>query len=307
MIKQRQRSRYNYKKLVFIITLFFVSTIATKVVAQNKQVLVSIAPLESMVTQMLEGVTKPELLFAATTDPHHLHIKPSQKNVLDQADIFIFIHPAFETGLATILPTLSRKTHMVALGELLENHLLTLRGTHHHDDDHHHQQHLDYHFWLSPQLMSLASQKLLSVLIEIFPEHKDTITHNTHLWQHRMQQLRAKLQADLSTFNVPYYVAHDAYQYFEQDFHLKSENNWQIMPEIGWSPKTLEGLIQALSQHKTACFFYDTHSPQQLTHFLEERAPHIYIQVLNPLVENYEHMLNDIAHAFLKCADQEKR
>ena len=66
-------------------------------------VVVSIKPIHSIVSALMEGVSKPQLLLESNDSAHTFHLKPSQLSLLSNADLVITIGDSFETASKKLL------------------------------------------------------------------------------------------------------------------------------------------------------------------------------------------------------------
>ena len=70
--------------------------------AEVPKVVADIAPVHSLVAQVMQSVGTPALLLAPNVSPHHATLRPSQANALQQADLVVMIGE----GLTPSLPGL---------------------------------------------------------------------------------------------------------------------------------------------------------------------------------------------------------
>ena len=76
-------------------------------------VVVSIKPIHSIVTALMEGVSRPQLLLESSDSAHTFHLKPSQLNLLSNAELVITIGDGFETGLKKTLRNIKIGSHII--------------------------------------------------------------------------------------------------------------------------------------------------------------------------------------------------
>ena len=91
-------------------------------------VVVSIKPIHSIVTALMEGVSSPQLLLESSDSAHTFHLKPSQLNLLSNADLVITVGDGFETGLKKTLGNIKDGSHIIA-SEIDGLHLFHFRNT----------------------------------------------------------------------------------------------------------------------------------------------------------------------------------
>ena len=119
----------------------------------SEHVVVSIKPLHSLVSGVMEGVGTPDLIVDGAGSPHSYSLKPSQAQDLQDADIVFWIGPALEPFLEKAIATLGSNARKVALMDAPGLTLLPTRSGgafehhHHHDDEaeHHEEGHEHEH------------------------------------------------------------------------------------------------------------------------------------------------------------------
>jgi len=75
-------------------SLLIVLLLTTNIFAAPN-IVVSIKPIHSIVSNITQGITTPKLLLKNNQSPHQFHLKPSQLSLIDQADLIVSIHPNF--------------------------------------------------------------------------------------------------------------------------------------------------------------------------------------------------------------------
>ncbi len=126
---------------VFVMSLAVVS----QSYAQAPKVVVDIAPLHSLVTQVMDGVGEPDLLIHPEMSPHSYHLRPSEAKALSQADIVFWVGegltPWLEKPLSSLAGSATQIEMMAVEGTTLHGFRegATFEAHDHHDDkkDHH--------------------------------------------------------------------------------------------------------------------------------------------------------------------------
>lgn len=114
--------------------------------AESPQVAVSIKPIHSLVSGVMEGVGTPQLIVKSGS-PHGYTLRPSEARTLSHADLVIWVGHELESFLDKPLKTLAKDAKKLELADQLAGSLLTKRDfgnwEHHdhsehaaHDDDH---------------------------------------------------------------------------------------------------------------------------------------------------------------------------
>ena len=68
--------------------------------SEPPKVLTDIAPVHSLVAQVMGDLGEPELLLQASDEIHHLQLRPSQARAIARADVVIWVGPGLEPWLA---------------------------------------------------------------------------------------------------------------------------------------------------------------------------------------------------------------
>ena len=76
-------------KFLSTTSAFLLST--SMLVADVPKVTVDIAPVHSLVSKVMNGVGKPDLIIPAGASPHEYQLKPSNAQSLEDADIVFWI------------------------------------------------------------------------------------------------------------------------------------------------------------------------------------------------------------------------
>jgi len=130
--------------------------------ADAPKVAVDIAPLHSLVSQVMEGVAEPDLIIPAESSPHEYALRPSQARALAEANVVFWmgeeLTPWLEKAMnnvagsaqkVAVLDLESTTTYAFREGATFEGHAHHEDEEHHdehgHDDDHKHEEHKDEH------------------------------------------------------------------------------------------------------------------------------------------------------------------
>ena len=103
----------SYQKLTAIVSLGFLSLSAKAV----PSVATDITPVHSLVSQVMAGVGKPNLLIQSGASPHHYSLSPSEAEALEEADLVFWIGEGLTPWLERSLENLSPDSKKI---ELLE-------------------------------------------------------------------------------------------------------------------------------------------------------------------------------------------
>ena len=108
------------------------------------RVVVSIKPLHSLVSAVMEGVAEPHLIMRGAVDPHTYTMRPSDALMLEKAHVVFLVDEAMETAVAAQIRNLAGNAKVVELSGaagLVRRPLLREGGAfevdHHHSHDGH--------------------------------------------------------------------------------------------------------------------------------------------------------------------------
>ncbi len=163
---------------LLLASVFLAGTATVSLAAERDGVVVSIKPLHSIVSAVMQGVGEPKLIVQGAGSEHVYSLKPSDAEAIEHAKVIFWAGPSMETFLDKPIDTLGDGAKVVALGEAdgltklkfreggpfeahdhgHEGHDHGAEGHNHATDasesghDHHHGHgEYDLHFWLDPQ------------------------------------------------------------------------------------------------------------------------------------------------------------
>ena len=167
-------------------------------------VVVSIKPIHSIVSALMEGVSRPQLLLESSDSAHTFHLKPSQLNLLLNADLVITIGDSFETGLKKTLRNIKVGSHII-VSEINGLHLFYFRNPDTNEvdknEEHEHAEN-DLHLWLDIDNMQKIAQYINEQLIKIDPNNRITYEANLIKIQSKLNKLKSELQQQLAPFSL---------------------------------------------------------------------------------------------------------
>ena len=132
----------NIKKFPFILTILSLLTIIVPANAEIK-VVTSIKPIHSLVSYLMDGVAKPDLIVDGYASPHGFALKPSHAKMLQSADLIFWVGEDLENFLEKPLNSIAKKAEKIELLEIKGLTKLKFRERNIFDehDDHGHDAH----------------------------------------------------------------------------------------------------------------------------------------------------------------------
>lgn len=268
---------------VAALAVFSLLTLSKSVLADDSRVVTTIKPTHSLVAGVMGDTASPALLVDGVASPHGYALKPSQRKLLQQANIVFLIDPHFESFLAKALEDLPQHVRIASLARAGGVTVLDHRdgggwdahkhnahiheeehdGHHDHSDEHthashenHNEAHSDLHLWLDPQNAIALTKAITKELGKVYPENRSTYKANAKLQIAKLQTLDSKLATLLEPIkDKPFIVFHDAYQYLERHYGLTAVGSITVEPEQKVSAKRVKEIRQKLKETNAVCVF----------------------------------------------------
>lgn len=297
--------------------------IASQTYAQVPKVAVDIAPLHSLVTQVMDGVGEPDLLIRPEASPHDYHLRPSEAKALSQADVVFWIGEGLTPWLEKPLSSLANSATKI---EMMEVEGTTLYGFregatfeahshneerheehhehehkvreesevhHQHDnhdahDDHHHGEY-DPHAWLDPKNAEVWVEAIAAALSKADTENAPIYTQNAKVAISRLRALSEEIRQQAKSINgIKFIVFHDAYQYFEQRFQLLATGAISISDASKPSPARVSEIRQTVKDLGVTCVFTEPQYNPELVNAVFENSTVNTIGKMDPIGANIE-------------------
>ena len=233
--------------------------------AETIDVVVTIKPIHSLVSQVMQGVAEPTLLVDGSASPHSFSLKPSHIRAIDNAGVFIRVSERLEPFTGKIVRSLPVGVRLITLAEAPGVRLLTQRTTgtferdrHDHDAEAHKDAGIggDSHIWLAPANAKAIGLYVGVVLAERYPEHAARFTANAERLAAEIDALTVELEKETTPLRErPFVVFHDAYQYFDDSFDLDAVGSITVSPNVQPSAKRLAELRQKIRSLGAVCVF----------------------------------------------------
>ncbi len=272
--------------------------------AQELHVLTSIKPIQMITEEIMQGAGEPDVLLNANASPHDYALKPSDVKKINQADVVIWFGEGLEPFLAGVLE--NKGTGF----ELADIPNVSLREYSHegHDHDGHHHGHYDPHFWLGYQPTLQVAKAIADKLGSLDAEHAKLYQANYQHFAQTYAQKHEQLKSQLKPVqDQGYFVFHDAYGYFEQDYQLNNLGHFTVSPERKPGAKTLIKIRNELRNNNAKCVFSE---PQYTPAVVETvmRGSDAKRGVLDPIASmievkpgSYFEFIEQVANSFSHC------
>jgi zinc transport system substrate-binding protein len=265
--------------LPFFFLWVFLFPLPSMAAAPAPRVVVSIAPIHSLVAGVMAGVGTPALIVKGGNSPHSYSLRPSEARALAEAQVIFWVGKNLESFLVRPLATLGASARIVTLATAPGVHLLPARrgGVWEPDSDEAGQKPesdlatYDPHIWLDPQNAEAIVRAAVTTLSQVDPAHREMYRNNGRQLQRRLAKLQADLEKKLAPVrHVPFVVFHDAYQYFDRRFHLRAVGSLTVNPEQMPGARRLKEIRDKILAVQARCVFSEPQFQPRLVATLVE-------------------------------------
>ncbi|AIB26717.1 high-affinity zinc uptake system protein znuA [Brucella suis F4/06-146] len=273
---------------LFLASAFLAGFCGSSLAGEREGVVVSIKPLHSIVSAVMQGVGKPKLIVQGAGSEHVYSLKPSDAEAIEHAKVIFWAGPSMETFLDKPIDTLGEGAKVEALGDAKgltklkfreggpfeahdhghggsheEEHDAHSSGDHDHaaevaeeGHEHHHHGEYDLHFWLDPQKGKILAADIAKTLGESDPEHAAQYEKNAKAYGEKLDALTREVAAELKPVkDKPFIVFHDAYQYFENRFGMKAAGSITVSPEKAPGAARIQQIHDKIKSLGATCVF----------------------------------------------------
>jgi zinc transport system substrate-binding protein len=253
-----------------------------------------------------------------------MHCAPSDVRRVRDADLLYWIGPDMEAFLPRVLS--SRDKPQVAVQDLPG---MTLRhfgdgdGEHDHDHDAHEHEadggdlghdhdhrpgSLDAHLWLAAANAKVIAARMAADLSKLDAANAERYTANLNAFEARLDALDGRIRAQLAALQgKPYFVFHEAFDYFEATYGLKHAGVFSVLTEVQPGARHVAAMRERLQQTGPSCVFSEPPLRPRLAETLTAGLP-VKLAELDALggtlpvdANGYEHLLQNLANGLTEC------
>ncbi|MGY5537885.1 zinc ABC transporter substrate-binding protein ZnuA [Vibrio brasiliensis] len=263
------------KRFLIACTLWF----ASHSVANATQVLTSIKPIQLIAIEIMQNTSSPEVILASNTSPHDYALRPSDVKRIRNADAIIWFGKDLEPFLSKVV---EGQSNVLTLSKIEGLELREYQGDHHDHDGHDHGSH-DPHFWLGYKPTMQVAKAIADMLAGMDAANAQVYADNLKVFEDKLASQQQAIEKQLTPIKQDgYFVFHDAYGYFEQDFALNQLGFFTVSPDRKPGAKTLISIRKALASEQAKCVFSE---PQFTPAVVESvtRGSNAKVGVLDPI------------------------
>jgi len=230
------------------------------------KVVVSVAPVHSLVAGVMAGVGEPKLLVPANASPHAFSLRPSDARALAGADIVFRVGGGLETFLDKPLDALAAGTVVTFAGAPgITEQKIAIDGAENHRHGNYEDRARDPHIWLSVANARRIAEIAAQTLSDQDPDNGPTYRRNLASLTVRLGALQRDLRTTLAPVQKsPYVVMHDAYTHFEKAFGLGRVAAISLSPEQRPGARRLRAIRDLLAAQDVRCVFAEPQFPQSV-------------------------------------------
>jgi zinc transport system substrate-binding protein len=316
------------RRLLSLVVGLFLSQWAVSGHAEVR-VLTSIKPLQLIAAAVQEGIASPEVLLPPGASAHNYALRPSDVRRVQELQLLYWIGPDMETFLPRVLA--SRKQTTVAVQDLpgmqLRHFGQAPEPDEHDEHDEHEGEHeapaaiaehdhahrpgtLDAHLWLLPANARVIATRMAADLAAADPANALRYQANVQAFSARLQLLEQQLQARLAPVRgKPYFVFHEAFDYFEAAYGLKHLGVFSVASEVQPGAQHVAQMRERLQAAGPTCVFSEPPLAPRLVQTLSAGLP-VKLAELDALggklpvsASAYEQLLTRLADDLAGCLE----
>ncbi len=305
------------KSFVFLL-LSLVLVTTSSATSKELNVVTSIKPIHSLVSRVMGDTGKPQLLVQGGVTPHIFRMKPSDFRKVANADVLFYISPKFETFLRSTSRADSPTLNAIAFAEQEGIILYPYRTSKiwfsegEMDEEHKHSD-MDLHIWLDPSNTRRIVSIIEETLSDLDPANTVTYVKNANLLIKELYEQEELIRELLRPLrDSAMIVYHDAFQYYEKAFALRSFGAIQLKSDETPSVKHLAALKQIAAEKNVTCVLAipGTHPRIAMAVMGDTTAGYGVVdhlgQYLEPGPESYFQLMFEITQSILDCQEKEE-
>ena len=301
---------------LFSVFVAFVAVFLLTGTAQAEvKVLTSIKPLQLIAAAVQDGVATPEVLLPPGASPHNYALRPSDVRKVQSVDLLYWIGPDMEGFLPRVLSGRSLPSVAVQdLPGLKLRHFGADNHSHAEEADEHDHDHrpgsLDAHLWLSPANARVIADKMAADLSAADPANAQRYQSNAKAFDERLGALDQRLKKRLANVEgKPYFVFHEAFDYFEDAYGLKHAGVFAVAAEVQPGAQHVAAMRKRLQEVGKTCVFSEPPLRPRLAETLVAGLP-VKLAELDALggytpatAQGYEQVLEKLGDDLAGCLE----
>lgn len=223
--------------------------------ADSITVVGSIKPISLILSDIAGDLAEVETLLPPGASPHDFVLKPSDRRLLEKADLLVWSGPMTEPYLQRVIAASdTRDLAWIADEEKDESD----HGKHEHEHEHEAHGHDELHPWLAPDAALEFAELIAHELSELKPSAAETIEANLAEFK---RSLEAMDQANIAKLEPvkerSFVVFHDAYKGIVEHYGLNQVAAFTLDPSRKPGARHLQSLRDTLTSEAVNCVFIE--------------------------------------------------
>ena len=251
-------------------------TLSSTAYAEVPQVMTDIAPIQSLVARVMQGVGSPDVLLRPGTSPHDYTFRPSDADRLARANLIVWMGHGLTPWLVDPVATLASDAAKLDLLDTTGWTMLPLRTDPEFAEveaevDEPAVSGTDPHAWLDPSNAAVFMTLIAQALATVDPDNAAAYAANAAAAQGEMASLKAETLAVLAPLaGATYVVPHDAYQYFETAFNMPATAAISLTDGSTPGPASMSDLQNKVASGTVTCVLTDPQTSPEWTEVLRD-------------------------------------
>lgn len=225
--------------------ILLIIMIVNHVTYSKPNILVTITPIASLVSMLTKDKANIVILDSSGGCPHHHKAKLSDKALVDNSEMVIYIDNQFDSLISSMILNYSNKKVKIS------NSLIDFTGI---DGK------INWHFWLDLENVRILQKVMAEQIIQTFPEIKDDVEKNLKESLEIIDGINKWKRFNLLDLDNVILLS-DSLEHF-----FKSINNFQIKVSqtSNASLKNIKKLDNILNSHSLKCIVLDNSQSTRL-------------------------------------------
>ena len=302
-------------RLFTLFVAFTLNVFAIGSAQAEVRVLTSIKPVQLIAAAVQDGIAVPEVLLPPGASPHNYALRPSDVRKVQSVDLLYWIGPDMEGFLPRVLKGRTLPTVAIQdLPGLKLRHFAEDNHSHAEEADEHDHDHrpgtLDAHLWLSPVNARVIAARIAADLSTADPVNAARYQSNLKAFNERLDTLDARLKLRLAAIaGKPYFVFHEAFDYFEDAYGLKHTGVFSVAAEVQPGAQHVAAMRARLQEVGKTCVFSEPPLRPRLAETLVAGLP-VKLAELDALggytpatAQGYEQVLEKLGNDLAGCLE----
>ena len=307
-----------FKATFALVTVMMIAVSGTPGYAKDLKIVTSIKPIHSLASRVMGGRGELDLLVTGGVTPHIFRMKPSDFKKVINADVLFYISPKFETFLKTTSLVDRPSLNTIAFEEQEGIKLYPYRSSKFwftEGDDLHEHEHseMDLHIWLDPGNTRRIVTIIEETLSELDPMNSIHYGRNAQLLIKELYEQEELIRELLRPLrDSAMIVYHDAFQYYEKAYSLRSMGAIQLKSDDTPSVKHITALKKIAEERNVTCVLAipGTHPKIAMTVMGDTKAGYGVVDHLGQYLEagpqSYLQLMFEITQSIVDCQERDQ-